>query len=159
MSKKSSSIHNPGEWFAAARAAELSGLSVAMVNYLCRIGVVEPTCACQRGHGRARHYSFGDIVALRVVDRLSKSGVQPLRLKKAMRGMRKFHPEITAKSLPASHFVTNGRDVYLHRNGESPERVFDGQFAFAFVIELYPIQRDVVQLLNKNNKTPKRKTA
>jgi len=76
-----------------------------------------------------------------------------------MQGLRKFHPEITSKSLPASHVVTNGRDIFLRRTGEPPERAFDGQFAFAFVIELAPIQRDVVQLLRKSGMLSKRKAA
>jgi hypothetical protein len=64
-----------------------------------------------------------------------------------MRGIRKHHPEITASSLPARYLVTNGVDVFLHRDGEPPERAFDGQYAFAFVVELEPIQREVIARL------------
>jgi hypothetical protein len=151
--------HDPAEWFPARNAAKLAGLSFTMVNYLCRTGVVEPTCDCRRGHGRPRHYSFGDIVALRVVARLSKSGVQPLRLKTALRRLRKFHPEITAKSLPATHVVSNGRELFLRQAGDSLERIYDGQFAFAFVIDLTPIQRDVARKLGSGGIRKSQKTA
>jgi DNA-binding transcriptional MerR regulator len=140
------------EYFTAAQAARHSGLSSAMVNYLCRQGVVEPTLGSARGHGVRRKYSFGDLVALRLVARLSAAGVSVLRLKKAMMSLRRLHPEITLTSLPASHVVTDGRDLYLHKNGEPFERVLDGQFAFAFVVELGQIQREVGHSLSKGKR-------
>jgi len=117
-----------------------------MVNYLCRSGIAVPTGGVRRGHGRARQYTFGDVVALRLVAKLSTSGVSPLRMKKALQGLRKHHPEITLTSLPAGHVVTNGKDLYLYQEGQPVERAFDGQFAFAFVVELATLQREVAIL-------------
>jgi len=134
-------------WFTAAQAARCSGLSLSMVNYLCRAGVVIPSASARRGHGRARHYIFGDLVALRLVEKLSRSGVSPLRMKKGLAGLRKHHPEITLTSLPGSHIVTNGTDLYLRQEGKPIERAFDGQFAFAFVVELAHLQREVADLV------------
>ncbi len=129
--------------YAASQAARLSGLTLSMVNYLCRSKVVIPTGKGRRGHGRARQYTFGDVVALRLVGKLSANGVSPLRLKKGLQGLRKHHPEITLTSLPGSHIVTNGTDLYLRQEGKPIERAFDGQFAFAFVVELATLQREV----------------
>lgn len=143
------SPHDPSEWFPAARAARLSGLTGAMVNYLCRSNIVEPSCTCPRGYGIPRHYSFGDLVALRLVARLSAAGVSPLRLRKAMVGLRKFHPAITLKSLPARHVVTDGVHLYLRQEGDSLERLGDGQMAFAFVIELAQLRDEVAAALAK----------
>lgn len=141
--------HDPAEWFAAAQAAVYSGLSRPMVNYLCRHAVVEPSCSCPRGHGIPRHYSFGDIVALRLVAKLSASGVSVLRLKKAMKVMRRFHPQITLTSLPASHLITDGKELFLRQEGEVFERLSDGQLAFAFVVELSQLRSEVVQRMKK----------
>jgi DNA-binding transcriptional MerR regulator len=129
--------------FSAARAAELAGISLPMLNYLCRSKLVVPTPGPSQGHGIKRAYSFGDVVALRLVAKLSAAGVSVLRLRKALVGLRKLHPEITLTSLPASHIVTDGRDLYLRRRGESLERALDGQFAFAFVVELAPLRDEV----------------
>lgn len=145
-------IHDPSEWFTAAKAGRLSGLTQPMVNYLCRSGLVMPSCDCPRGHGKPRHYSFGDVVALRLVARLSKVGVSPLRLKKGLAYLRKFHPEITFKSLPASHVVTDGEYVYLRKAADSLERATDGQYAFAFVIELDQVRREVVSRMSPSLK-------
>lgn len=138
------------DWFSASQAARLSGLTLAMVNYLCRNGVAVPTAGIKRGHGRARQYTFGDVVALRLVAKLSASGVSPLRMKRALQGLRKHHPEITLTSLPASHIVTNGKDLYLYQEGQPVERAFDGQFAFAFVVELATLQREVAKLASSD---------
>ena len=141
------SIHDPAEWFAADRAATLSGLSKAMVNYLSREHIVEPSCSCPRGHGTRRHYSFGDLLALRLVAQLSKVGASPTRLKAGLKALRKRHPEITLTSLPASHIATDGKHLMLCDRGDLIERLVDGQMAFAFVIELAPLQAQVARQL------------
>lgn len=141
--------HDPSEWHTAATAAHLSGLSMAMVNYLCREGIVEPSCSCRRGHGTKRHYSFGDVVALRLVSRLSIAGVSPTRLRAALKGLRKHHPNITLTSLPASHIATDGKNLVLCRPGQSIERLVDGQMAFAFVVDLAPLQAEVARALKR----------
>lgn len=148
--------------FTATEASLLSGLTQAMVNYLCRGGIVVPTGGARRGHGRARQYTFGDVVALRLVAKLSQNGVSPLRMKKGLQGLRKHHPEITLTSLPGSHIVTNGKDLYLRREGRPIERAFDGQFAFAFVVELGVLQREVAAQLSRQpwaDGTAKKKVA
>lgn len=156
ITKNSKSKHARGEWFGAAEAARLANLSLDMVNYLSRNEIVNPSCNCPRGYGRPRHYSFGDLVALSLVSKLSSLGVSPLRMKKGLKGLRRLHPQITLTSLPASHIVTDGRDLYLRGGNESLERVFDGQLAFAFVIELAPIQSELAKRLSsKESKTSK----
>lgn len=128
-----------------------------MLNYLCRSKLVIPTAKPSRGHGVRRAYSFGDVVALRLVAKLSAAGVSVLRLRKAMAGLRKLHPEITLTSLPASHIVTDAHDLYLRRCGESLERALDGQFAFAFVVELAPLRDEVAAgMLTSERSNPAR---
>lgn len=137
--------HDPSQWFSAAQAARLSGLTRAMVDYLCREEIVIPSCDCKRGHGTPRHYAFGDVVALRLVARLSKAGVSSLRLRKGMERLRQYQPQITLNSLPASHIVTDGQDIYLRGASDSLERATDGQYAFAFVVELDLVRQEVVK--------------
>jgi DNA-binding transcriptional MerR regulator len=147
MSEKQAPEAPVADFYSATQAARLSGHTLSMVNYLCRSKVVIPTGKGRRGHGRARQYTFGDVVALRLVAKLSANGVSPLRLRKGLQGLRKHHPEITLTSLPGSHIVTNGTDLYLREEGKSIERAFDGQFAFAFVVELATLQREVAGLI------------
>ncbi|MFN3569422.1 MAG: MerR family transcriptional regulator [Polaromonas sp.] len=148
-------IHDPSEWFTAAQAARLSGLSRAMLNYLCREEVIEPSCSCTRGHGIPRHYSFGDVVALRLVAKLSKVGISSLRLRKGLQHLKQFQPGITLSALPASHIVTDGQHIYLRGGNDALERATDGQYAFAFVVELDQLRSEVV----KNMTAVQRKVA
>jgi DNA-binding transcriptional MerR regulator len=150
MAKPNKPASAPAKCFTAGQAARLAGLSIAMVNYLCRNDVVVPTGGVVRGHGRARQYTFGDVVALKLVAKLSATGVSPLRLKDGLKGLRKHHPEITLTSLPCSHIVTNGAELYLRQEDGPIERAFDGQFAFAFVVELAILQREVASLVQGN---------
>lgn len=92
-----------------------------------------------------RHYSFGDVVALRLVANLSKAGISTLRLRKGLESLRVHHPVITLTSLPASHLVTDGREIYLRGAGDALERATDGQYAFAFVIELDQLRNEIVK--------------
>lgn len=143
------SPHQSAEWFDARQAARLAGLTKAMLDYLCRTGLVEPSCDCARGHGRSRHYSFGDVIALRLVARLAAAGISPLRLRKGLEYLRTYHPQITLTSLPASHLVTDGEFLYLKGAGDPLERATDGQYAFAFVVELEHLRREVVSFMSE----------
>ena len=80
---------------------------------------------------------------------MSKVGASPMRLKAALKGLRKHHPEITLTSLPASHIATDGKHLMLCGQGDLVERLVDGQMAFAFVIELAPLQAEVARKLKR----------
>ncbi len=136
-------VHGEG-WYGVGQAARLSDLTSAMINYLCRTHLVEPSCSCKRGHGSTRHYSFGDVIALRLIKRLSETGVRPLRIKAALQRLKQYHQEITLTSLPAKYIVTDGVDLYLRNGEDTVERMRDGQMAFAFVIELEQLRSEVV---------------
>lgn len=141
------------EWYTADQAAKYTAVSRAMVNYLCRAGLVVPTAKSpqkRRGRGALRCYSFGDLVALRLVAKLCAAGVSPLRLKSGLLSLRKYHPEITLTNLPASHVATDGRDIYLRNGNDALERIVDGQLSFAFVVELKQIQKEVLRKLQKS---------
>jgi len=153
---KAAKAHPEGGWFDASKAASITGHTFAMLNYLCRTGIIEPTCSCKRGYGRARHYSFGDLVALRLVARLANIGVSPLKLKEGLRALREQHPEITLQSLPASHIVTNGKHLFLREEGDTLERLLDGQLAFAFVVELPLLRDEVAQGIERENQHQER---
>lgn len=91
-----------------------------MLNYFCREKIAVPTGLPPRGLGSRRVYTLGDVVALRLVRRLSCAGVSIMRLPKAMLRLRAIHPEIMLTSLLGSPVVTDGRDIYI-RDGDSLE--------------------------------------
>src|SRR5262245_33246938 len=56
-------------------AARVSGLTVHMVNYLCRTDVVRPGATPSRGRGRKREFTFEDLVFLRLLAAMLRHGV------------------------------------------------------------------------------------
>ena len=128
-------------------AAKLSGLPVTMVNYLGRTDVLVPSRPKERKRGRARRYTLGDVVMLRILASLLASGISVARLKKSLKAFRKYHPEITPTSLPARYLVTNGIRVYLWHENRALEALDDeGQMAFAFVLEIEQARADVLEI-------------
>lgn len=129
--------------FSVRETARLSGLSVTMVDYLCRTKIAIPTSNAHRGRGLPRRYQFGDVVVMRVISKFLAAGLSVSKLRKALEGLRKRHSEITASSLPAVLLITDGRTVFFRDRAEYVEDLSRGQLAFAFVLELSVIQREV----------------
>ena len=137
-------------------AARLSGLSVTMVEYLCRTAIVRPSSSPCRGRGRRREYSFLDVVILRVVSRLLRNGVSISGMRSAFAGLKRRYPHVTQDSLAGALLVTDGKRVFLKRSHEVVEELSGGQLAFAFVVELGAIGRDVDLQLRPGRSTGRR---
>lgn len=139
------------ETFEIGLAAKLSGLTVTMVDYLCRTKVIEPTIKGQRGRGKKRQYSFGDVVILRAMARLLLAGVSVGRLKKALQSLRRYHPEITTNNLPKPYIFCDGKDIFFRHGDEVLESLSSGQFSFGFVIEIAKLRTEVIEQLEYNS--------
>jgi DNA-binding transcriptional MerR regulator len=136
------------ESYSAVQASRAVGLSLHMIDYLCRNEIVIPSSGALRGRGRTRQYTYADIVLLKVVAKLLHQGISVLRCKKALLALRRRYP---AKSglLQKKYFVTDGNEVFLQNSGVL-ERIATGQMSFAFVLDLGPIRSHVsTQLENR----------
>jgi hypothetical protein len=131
--------------FSASQAASFSGLSLAMLNYLCRHQVVIPSNANSSRRGVQRLFSFGDLVVLRAIAKLLSAGVSVSRLNRGLARLRKSHPEITKTGMPASYLVTDGKDVYLRHKSGVVELLSNGQLGFAFVVEMETLRKEAVE--------------
>lgn len=149
-------MHHTNEGYSVVQAATLAGLSKTMLEYLCRARLVMPTASPCRGRGHQRLYSFGDVVILRVVSRLLHNGISVSRMRAALDGLRKHHVWVTRGSLPSALLVTDGRTVYLRRGHETLEDLIGGQMAFAFVVELAGIEREIAAKAAKRRVVMKR---
>jgi DNA-binding transcriptional MerR regulator len=143
--------------FGIRRAADLSGLAPAMVDYLCRSGVLIPSGGRRPGRGRGRVYKFGDVVMLRALRQLLKSGISVAKLKNGLESLRSRHQEITIAAAPR-FLVTDGARIYFRDDGSKliEELSANGQIAFAFVIKLREVQQHVVHLLEKSSQKASR---
>src|ERR1700744_5151711 len=133
-------------------AARHSLLSKAMLDYLCREKVVVPSLPGKRGRGRARRYSFGDLVMLRALEKLLGAGVSVRRVRKALQVLRESFGEISPERLPTHYLVTDGVGVYLREHAKGKKRLLDldgtGQMSFFFVLELRDIHREILKSIS-----------
>lgn len=148
LTAKKSVISTVAQHFSAKEAAEFAGLSLAMVDYLCRYKLVIPANERKRGRGVQRWYSFGDIVVLRSVAKLLEAGVSVLRLKKALANLRAQHSEITFDGMPATYLVTDGKDVFFRHKTGVLELLTNGQLSFAFVVEVESVRKEAIEFAN-----------
>ena len=142
----------PDQRFGIGRAAHLSKLGRPMVDYLCRSNVLVPSNGPRPGRGKGRQYSFGDVVMLRALSHLLKSGISVAKLKGALGTLRARHHEITPEKAPR-YLVTDGTRIYFY-DGKNPveELSANGQMAFAFIIKLDRVRDDISRVLNKYGK-------
>ena len=140
-------------YFSVAHAAAFSRLTLTMVDYLCRIRVVVPSHGRKRGRGIQRLFSFGDIVVLRAVAKLLEGGVSVYRLRTALRALRASHPTITSVGMPAAYLVTDGKDVLLRHKSGVFELLKNGQFSFAFVVEMESVRKEAVAFARTHSDT------
>lgn len=135
--------------FDSRQAARLSGLTLTMLDYLCRSGVVTPSSSAPRGRGRKRLYTFTDVVILRGVSKLLAAGVGVSRLAKALRRLKSRYPDLATDLSPGSYIVTDGRDLYVRCSDQVLESLATGQLAFGFVIEVGRLREEVVSELDR----------
>jgi DNA-binding transcriptional MerR regulator len=130
--------------FSIKEAVSLSGLRRPMLDYLCRTGIVVPSQPGQRGRGRRRLYSFGDVLLLKALARLLRAGVSAKRLKESFRNLGRRCSQIGPLTKISSYLVTDGERVYLRESAETLEDLSaGGQLSFAFVLELSLLHRQL----------------
>ena len=131
--------------FSVRQAAKLSGLSIAMLNYLCRVGIAVPTVPKDAGRGRRRQYSFGEIVFLKAVSRLLDAGISVKRLKESFGDLNVRLRTIGPVPKISGHLITDGKRIYFQETSIKIEELTSGQKCFAFLIELAPLQKEVAK--------------
>lgn len=128
------------ESFTATQAARLGGLSLDMVNYLSRYGIVVASGNHRRGRGCQRKYLYIDVLLLKIVSSLLERGVSVLRLRRAMAAILRRRDK--GDILSARYLVTDGRAMYF-RDGDVLEVLESGQLAFAFVMDLAGARKEL----------------
>lgn len=137
--------------FTAKEVQEITGLSRPMIDYLLRAGFLRPHYAVGPGRrGKVRFYSYRDLVAARLVQRLRETGVELHKLKKAVQELCLdetwgFGDD---RSKQLMWLVSDGKDVWLKSNDgflDSFRR--DRQRAFSFIVNLPQLGREVKLLV------------
>ena len=111
--------------FSAIQAARLTGCTAAQLAYWEQCGLVVPH---SEGPG---HYSFRDLVALRMVRSLLEAGLPLARIRRAVRELLLAGEEITGLRL-----VTDGEHVWACRDdGQILDALRHGQLALFVAVD------------------------
>ena len=137
-------------YFTLQQAAEIAEFKTAsMVDYLCRSGIVVPSALSSPGRGRKRLYTLGDLIVLRALNRLLKSGLPVSRLKKGLQTLRKRLKNQRPDSAIVKYLITDGRSVFFEDDpGVFTDLTADGQMAFAFIVDLSQAKADVLRKMS-----------
>ncbi len=114
-----------------------------MLDYLVREDVVVPSGPGPRGRGNPRHFTFSDLVLLKVIVRLLASGIEIRRLAKALRGLKGRLDDPAELADKAQYLLSDGTDVYLIETGGLETLTSNRQLAFAFLVDLRSCRQEL----------------
>jgi DNA-binding transcriptional MerR regulator len=138
--------------FSIGKAAALTSVGLPMIDYLCRHGIIVPNGAriYGRGRGRARHFTFSDLIILRTIAALLRQGIGVRRLKADLRKASQRYAAVGSGAAPFRYLCTDGKRAFFRNPAQALEDASSGQLAFAFVFDVEKIQSEVVDLIRKD---------
>lgn len=125
-------------------AAKLSGLSAHMLVYLIRNDILVPSGNGHAARGRKRLYTFSDVIFLKLIADLLVKGIEVKRLNAALKRAKiDVDTWIDIRKAPRGLLVTDGTEVYVHRNGRLESKTKNRQFVFAFMLDIAELHHSI----------------
>jgi DNA-binding transcriptional MerR regulator len=144
-------VYSGGGWgvnrgFAAGAAARLSGVSYRTLDFWAKTGFIVPSIVQSAGKGSDRVYSFQDVVALRVANRLRTAGISLQKLRRVTRYLQE-RDELESP-LVETYLISDGIDVFEQHSDEVRSLLQrPGQTTFAWVLDLRSVVDEVRMLM------------
>jgi len=142
--------------FTAGEASRLAGFTKPwMLGHLEREGTFVREYVGDRRHGRARKYTFADVVILRSINRLLELGARPARIKaiicrlgqkEGLCGTRE-KVETLSRSLGSRLFITDKDALVLDDDQQLLDLFSSGQLAFGFMVDFHECVRPVAEVI------------
>lgn len=126
--------------YRAPQVCRLVGITYRQLDYWARTDLLKPSLQDAQGSGSQRHYSFTDVVQLKVIKRLLDAGMSLKKIRQAVEILR----EQLQKSRPLGEvtLLSDGRSIYV---AHSPDELIDllngGQGVF--FIAVGPVQNEL----------------
>jgi len=130
--------------FTAGEASRLAGFAKPwMLGHLEREGIFVREHSEDTRHGRARKYTFADVVILRSINRLLEIGARPARIKTIIcklgqiAGLSGTRDQVEAlsRALGTRLFITEKEALILDTDQKLLDLLSSGQLAFGFMVE------------------------
>lgn len=137
--------------FSAKNVHEITGLSLDTINYLGREGYLKPAYRKGSVRGKVRYYSYRDLLVARIIQKLTATGLELKRLKRAIKLL--SQDETWQSEHHFDLLTTDGRKIYYHlKNGSLLELTPRLQQSFAFVLDVTKTQKELKQLITDEKK-------
>ena len=123
---------NPRSWcivtaqastFSGTQACEIVGISYRQLDYWARTHLVRPAILEAKGSGTRRHYSYRNLLELRVVKSLLDAGIKL----ESVREVFNFLGQQENLDITSAHLVINGASVVMCQGEELIDVVRRGQ--------------------------------
>lgn len=124
--------------YSTATVGKLLNITEGRLRYWARSGLVEPTGR----RGRARFYTFQDLVGLRVAKGLLDAGLSAARVRRAVEALRKQLPR-HSRPLTELRVYCDG-DAVVVRDGDRPFEAESGQMLLDFSVR--ELEQHIVEL-------------
>jgi DNA-binding transcriptional MerR regulator len=124
------------EGFTVPQAVKLTGCTAHQLRYWDQVGLLRPTVQRSEGRqGKARLYSFRDLVALKVIRSLLDGGMSLQQVRRAY-GFLRTRAGLE-RHLSDVKLITDGRSIFevCHSDGEILDALKKGQMAFCVAID------------------------
>lgn len=139
--------------FLSKELSALSGLSQYMVSYLCRERLLKPKALSgkcndgERRFGKARIFSFADVLLARSIRKLLIAGVSVKQVQLSIQVL-EAKLDKAPEDLSRLHVTIIGKRIYLEPLGEPPvELTQDGQLAFSYMLEVDQLRSEAGRLV------------
>lgn len=134
--------------FTAKEVSDITGLSLHMLNYLRKMGFLAPAYdAAAPRRGKVRYYSYRDLIAAKLVQKLRSAGVEIGVLKFAIAQLMDDRHWEKSEGLPDAQLrwlITDGVEVYVNAgDGYLDVMSSSGQRAFGFLVNVGTLAAEV----------------
>lgn len=109
--------------YSGSQAAAIVGITYRQLDYWARTDLVRPSLNDAHGSGTRRHYSYRNLLELKMVKSLLDAGIKL----EAVREVFSFLRSNTDESITSAHLVISGSSVVLCQGDELVDVVRRGQ--------------------------------
>jgi DNA-binding transcriptional MerR regulator len=116
--------------FSGPMVCRLTGVTYRQLDYWARTELVTPSITRARGSGSKRTYSYGDVLEVKVIKSLLKSGLSLARARQAVECLRR---SLGADLASSSLVLSDSGSVLARSDGDLVDLLRGGQGVFNIV--------------------------
>ena len=130
----------PDEGFRGPQVCKIVGITYRQLDYWARTDLLRPSLQEAKGSGTQRRYSYRDLLELKVINQMLKSGVSLQSVRRAVDYLRdNLGDDIASASL----VISENESVLARTDGELIDVLRGGQGVLNIVVELAGVQEEL----------------